>query len=618
MAVPSDTIGRLGRFAGIGGLATLVHVTVALALGTLFPLPDLAANLAGVLTAMSVSYFGHLHVTFGVRPAHATQVPRFLMTALSALCVSSAVVAGVTAAGGSFAVAMALVMVTVPLASYLLFHRWVFAERAGARSGAALDIGAAAAGAVLFPLVFWDRLLNHDVVWYHVAVRKWHDGARLYHDILEVNPPLNFYFTRPVTALADLTGLTDSNAQLLVVAALIFGSLLLVATRLRVAAALDPGPRAALVLGLGAVLTLVALRDAAQREHLMVILFLPWITAMAYPAGLTRGSEAGLAALAAIAMCLKPFFVVFPLALLLLRAGQARRPALLVSVSGVTFLVTGLAYVGAVAVLHPVYLTDVVPTARIVYGALSASFGSVMMSVALPLTALCLAGVWTLTRPLVPSGAVAFFTVAGAGVISYVWQSTGFSYHAVPYMAFGLAGCLFALTHAPSRAIALLAIGTVSLVSVERGFYTNGAVDRIVPVVAAEGPVDSLLVVTSHVFAGPIVAVEAGADWANDYPHQWLVPGALKALARTDCTADPARCRAIEAIADRNRADLIASMRRHRPEMIVFDKNPGYFAAPHFDWHGWLGTDPAYAGILAAYSEVSEDDRFTYWVRRAR
>jgi putative flippase GtrA len=120
---------RLARFVGIGGLATAVHVAVALACRGLLGLPDLTANLGGVLTAMMVSYFGHLHVTFGVAPAHTTQVPRFLLTSTSALIVSSASVAVVTGAGGSFLLAMALVVVAVPAASYALFHLWVFNGR---------------------------------------------------------------------------------------------------------------------------------------------------------------------------------------------------------------------------------------------------------------------------------------------------------------------------------------------------------------------------------------------------------------------------------------------------------------------------------------------------------
>ncbi|MEZ5870179.1 MAG: hypothetical protein R3D46_17950 [Defluviimonas denitrificans] len=38
--------------------------------------------------------------------------------------------------------------------------------------------------------------------------RDWLEGARLYVDIFEVNPPLNFYLTVPPLILSDLTGMT--------------------------------------------------------------------------------------------------------------------------------------------------------------------------------------------------------------------------------------------------------------------------------------------------------------------------------------------------------------------------------------------------------------------------
>ena len=39
----------------------------------------------------------------------------------------------------------------------------------------------------------WGQTINHDTAWYLYATRAWLDGAQLYVDIVEVNPPLSFY-----------------------------------------------------------------------------------------------------------------------------------------------------------------------------------------------------------------------------------------------------------------------------------------------------------------------------------------------------------------------------------------------------------------------------------------
>ena len=53
---------------------------------------------------------------------------------------------------------------------------------------------------------FLHTTLNHDVAWYLVAADRFLDGARLYRDIIEVNPPLAFYLAVPPVAAARLTG----------------------------------------------------------------------------------------------------------------------------------------------------------------------------------------------------------------------------------------------------------------------------------------------------------------------------------------------------------------------------------------------------------------------------
>ncbi|MGJ8624912.1 MAG: GtrA family protein [Yoonia sp.] len=604
-------IAQMTRFLGIGGLATLVHVTAALLGRELLALSEVMANGLGWLAAVTISYFGHLRITFRVDPEHTAQLPRFLFMSVGGLLVSSGAVALVTMAGGDFIFAMGSVAVLVPMASYILMQIWVFADHENTKPLISVETATAAVVALAVLLAFWGQQMNHDVIWYHVATRKWLAGAALYTDIVEVNPPLAFYFTLPVIKLADLTGLNDQAAQLILIAGLTFVSLSLTGRALARTGKFTSHQRAIVIAGTGAILIALTLRDIAQREHIFVLLFLPWI---AETIDSNRNPSPGFTLLAAVGMCLKPFFVIFPLFALLLWAVRKRSIAPLFSLSAFIFLITGLAYIGAVALLHPVYFTEIMPTAALVYGAYGAPLWPVTLFVLIPLTALVCAGLWIMTRPSPPLGTTTFFTVTLAGSLSYFIQSTGFFYHTIPFLAFGSIACVFALFDARCRVFALVALVLVANYSLNKGRYIDGVSPLIGRIIEQQPEIGSLLVLTTDVAAGPIVAAGAGVDWANEYPAQWLIPGALNARVRANCSADPQRCEDIDAILDRNRNDLLRDIQNGRPDMIVFDQANLFFDVP-FAWQDFLAHEHSFTEIMKRYRRIEHDDRFSYWKR---
>jgi putative flippase GtrA len=127
-----------GVFALIGIVATGVHVVVALTARTALALNPLMANFIGYACAVSVSYLGNAHLTFG-RPARdAGQFTRFLFVSLLGLALNQAIVhLLVDRAHLPFWLALGPVVVLVPLLSFFLMKLWAFGGRAR-RSGAVL------------------------------------------------------------------------------------------------------------------------------------------------------------------------------------------------------------------------------------------------------------------------------------------------------------------------------------------------------------------------------------------------------------------------------------------------------------------------------------------------
>ncbi|WP_347310155.1 hypothetical protein [Defluviimonas sp. SAOS-178_SWC] len=470
--------------------------------------------------------------------------------------------------------------------------------------------------------VLWDRPINHDTAWYLLATREWLAGERLYIDIYEVNPPLNFYLTIPAILLADLTGMSETNAQY-AVTCFLTGASLLWCTRLLVARNdLSSARRTMFVLGLGTAMVLPALGDIAQREHVLVIVAMPWAIGL-LPGTISDGwrPAALRGAVAGLGICLKPFFLLFPIAATLWAMARSRSLSPTLSAGNIAMFGVGLTYVAAVWLLHPEYFRDIIPTARLVYGAIGASDEVVYMMLAVtaaPFVPLMLA--LSVARTY-PPGTWLFFMLALAGLGSYLVQWTGFAYHLVPFKAFGMAAGFWILIHTtrftPILIAALIALLTTGYVAISRGTYGVPIIAELAEDLATLPHQESLFVASTFVHAGPPLALSLGARWVSRYPHNWLTPGALKALAETDCARAPDRCAQYRAITDRNRDDNLADILAAHPDLIVIDKRKGYMTDPDFSWHDYYDANPDWARILRSYRQIRDTESFDVWSRCA-
>jgi len=608
---------QLMRFGGVGLLATATHVLAALAAQATLPVTGQQANLAGFAAGVAVSYTGHARVTFGMPIGSPPQMLRFGLIAFLGLAASSLIVHAAMRLDLPFAVAMAAVAVVVPSLSYLAMRFWVFLERDTPRR-LPVDIVVSAGLSLAMLAVFWGRMVNHDVAWYLFATRDWLAGAELYVDLVEVNPPLNFYLTVPTLLIADGLGIADMQAHYVTMALLLFVCLQWCGRVLRIAFDMSAGRRAAVLTILGIALVLPALNGLGQREQVMAMCFLPWALHQAAPRGPGATETMASAAFAAVGMCLKPHFVLFPLAVTILDCFRNRSLLPVVSVSNLVFLAAGLGYVAFVRLVHPAYLTTVLGLAVDVYGAYGSPFPSVLSKIAFPMAFVALWVAILLHSRSAGRPVALFLSLAAAGLGTYFLQGTGFSYHRIPFLTFSMVAAALVLVAGGLRAPRLaagavaLAIGVTDL---SQGFYRSAALPEILQVAPELGPVDGVLMLSSHVYAGPPVAIALGTDWSSSYPANWLVPGAINRLAKSDCAAMAETCARLQAAAARNRADNIADILQNRPGLLIVDRSSGYFDRAGFDWLAFMAEDPAWPPVFADYRAVAQSDRFLFFLR---
>jgi hypothetical protein len=481
-----------------------------------------------------------------------------------------------------------------------------------------------ATGALAFALLLlaflWHRTINHDTAWYLISTRKWLEGARLYVDLYDVNPPLASWLTVPAIWLSDALSIGDVNGLYAYLALLTGLSLFFSASLLDARIDAGAGRRVVAFLGLGAVLTVPALPEFGQREQMMVLFVLPWFISQlpVLGGGAPRPATRILLALAAaIGICIKPYFLPIPIAVIAWQMVVQRSARPLVSPEALLMTGTGAAYVAATALLYPEFFADLVPTARLVY--LSFGFPGWFVSSrlafgALPYLAwfLLLAGNWR--RAAMPGLFVA--GILGA-VSSYLLQWNGFDYHLIPFWAFADLALLWTLLNSPRTSplflAALATAATVAVLAVERGTYDFRSRATIEAAMGDARPPRSLFAATTSMDAGPLLALDLGADWASRFPQNWTLPGALAGLARTDCGAAPEDCASLRAILDRTRDADIGDIAAFRPEMILIDKRRVFIADPDFSWYGFFGADPRWPALIARYRLAGSTEDFDIW-----
>jgi putative flippase GtrA len=125
--VSRDLLRQIPVFGLVGLASTATHVGGALAARIGLDLTPLAANFAGYLCAVGVSYLGNAWLTFRRPAARAGQALRFFIVSLAGLALGQGLTWALTGPlGWPFAVALAVVVLAVAALSFTLSRLWAF------------------------------------------------------------------------------------------------------------------------------------------------------------------------------------------------------------------------------------------------------------------------------------------------------------------------------------------------------------------------------------------------------------------------------------------------------------------------------------------------------------
>lgn len=489
-------------------------------------------------------------------------------------------------------------------------------------------VGLAAVAAVVHSFT----TLNHDEAYFLALAGRLLDGGSFGKDIMDMNPPHVWWMGAIPVWLARQTGLR------LEVAAAMFTTLMAVLSLVtvgRLISTLSPERFArGVFLPLAAILVLfVPGYDFGQREHWMVLLTLPYVVACACRLNdtpLARVDGALIGAAACLGFCMKPYFLLVPIASEIWILLQKRRAILLFRPETVAMAITGLVYAALTVLYARSYLEIEVPAALLGYWSYKSPIWEVLLQALVllaPAAMLLLIAYLTRSQWDRPSALWQAFVIAGgATVVAGLIQMKPWSYHFLPGIAF------FALA-----AVALLASGrpdpdrrgqrriavaiVIAIAIVPTGFELARALesgsDRISRLAAVlrsnPGPNRAVFgFITSPRDVFPAV-VAARADWAASFCCQYLVAAAARADEAP--VADQAKIRA----AGLNQALVaLSAIRAKKPGVIVIATGDDMlgFNRRRFDYVEWLTAHTDFADVLVHYRETSPIGSFRVFVRK--
>lgn len=506
--------------------------------------------------------------------------------------------------------------------------RWTAADR---WRWTAVAVGVAAVG--LIPVVVLPT--NSDVAWLLYAAERVLNGARLYVDLVEVNPPLIVWLSLPPPAVAEALEVRSRIPFLVYVMGLVVLALRLCWTLL---GHLGPGmslrrKRAYLLLLVVALVTLPGW-VYGQREHLMVILVAPYALAVAVRilgGSPSRAAAVAVGLLGGLGFALKPYYLPAWLGIEGLLVLERRRrdggeaadllPALWRSLrrpEPAAVVAVGLLYAAAVVLVTPEYFEMAERLAPVYVGVAETTVGA-LLTKSVTIMSLFGLGALAISRLEPPESVVArTFAVALAfWLLGAVLQLKGWWYHFYPALAAATVVVALVVAGRRSGGEPVLVRTVVPLVGVlvlagalggrvgevATAIRTGADFDRRLPVTTElvrehVGPDGSLAVLSPHIYAAFPLVNRADVGWSLRFNSMWL----LEAVYADAVDADaPVRYHAPEEMEPPERylwESVLADLASDPPEVLLLDRQR--LGAESFDYRDYFGRDERFRRLMAS------------------
>jgi hypothetical protein len=510
-----------------------------------------------------------------------------------------------------------------------------------------------AAMAVLINLTLYRLVFAHpldDQSWFLYAAGSMLHGTQLYGPkLVETNPPLIIWFSALPDLLAKLLHASPLRMLQAVVCILIAIS---TAWSLRILR--STGVVRGRFITCFTVLLILAIEssctnssDFGQREHLLVLLLLPYILSAILRERTAFGTleRMALGVAGGLAICFKPQQTLIVIGLevfLVLWHRNARR---LWRLETIFLTLTALTYGLLIDLAAQLYLSQILPLLRdtyLPYGYFTTAYllGTILPFIVGWLVVLC---VWLWRRaqlrvPSIPLGLLVCSLCAGA---AYCVQHKGFKYQTIPQDAFLLFVAAWLLIEylyplakqrfATRKALLNLAVATLvcvllglpALVLHGRKNLALWRTPSFSQTILARYPPGTPVYIFSTSLIGFHTIFQDHLFWASRYAHLWLLP-VIASDEATEAGAPPSiqqlPAARVRQLADLQRETVAEDFRRWKPRVVLVEHcTPTHYCQglnlPSFDTLAWFLRSPSFSAEWKNYRRQQGDDQYDVYTR---
>jgi hypothetical protein len=492
---------------------------------------------------------------------------------------------------------------------------------------------------------------GHDQLWFLLMAQRWLHGATLYGpQAFDSNTPAIVWLSAIPVWLSGRLSLSLPFAAKLLMALLeaaIAVSSWKILDRLPIQRSAEA--RGFLAFAFVTLFAVAPARDFGQRDLIAALLCLPYVLAAAQPlTPLSTRSKTIL--LAAVGVCVKPQLAILPvfieLTALVLTRRQPHSRAF--HATALLFLPFGAAFLLAIHLFAPLYLTQAIPTTYLSYWAIAHLTAVQLLAESLQLHGLLIAALLLFPAVLRRSSSEVYrstilllITAGLAGTAAYYQQGTGWYYQQLPGIVFfgaALAFELIALAQdrnwtapawlpAAAAALSLLAIGLTlhfsgypftedrayAITSPDPSFFANLAPGT--PVATLTTSVDDAI--------EPIFRYHL--TWAQRTDNLWTLPAVLRATSPTSTVAVPRRISPADLaeLAAQQRRWMAEDLNRWHPQLILVarcqspDVHCQELEDRHDDLLAFFLADPAFSAIWQHYRPLRSSGDYDAYVLTA-
>ncbi len=476
-------------------------------------------------------------------------------------------------------------------------------------------------------LMIIPAILSEDTYWLLYLGQQMVNGVTPYVDFFEVNPPLIIWLNIPPAWLAQVADLPLVGTFKAYMYALIALSLWLSAQLIRISKT-PLGP--AVFVALAYALMVMPGTHFGQREHIMLVLALPYLFVVAARAeGIAPPLWQVVVAtvLAALGFCIKPYFVLIP---------AAAEIYLLLKIKGATFKrvepylmgTIGGAYLASIIVGTPEYLTGVVTYARVVYQAGFGTSAANMVLVSVPIVFSLYIGAMLVASVKkkfsdIPSSYMILILAMLAAFAGLLLQAKGWPNHSYPARALLVLvtiGGLAALLQMKGTRLTtqILAASLLFPIAFNAGLplwfvkYESHHSEYFGKLADRYPEADSAFIMSAYLYDGFPFILDKNLKWGSRFPSLWLTPGVQQKKAAGDTSA---LLTEIETFSHRALAEDLA---RYKPKLVFVDNESEkkHFGKIQYDYVKDFSTNPAFAREWSHYELVKADGSYQLYRRK--